>query len=164
MKKLIKAAMFIAALCLPAAALATDDVFNTGQASLTEGSNVITIDNDVKYINYVANDVLHVALEYSATCNVAVTGITLRSKPFTPKGVAGNINNLVGIPALGTAALSGSVSFDLQFTALKKAGKSKSFGMAHLSLALNADENCDTVTDAPVSVGVQVSASTADHP
>jgi hypothetical protein len=167
MKKLIETAVFLMALAFFSGnALATDDIFNTGQATLTEGSNTIIVDNNVKFINYVLNDVVRVTLDYNTTtnCPVAITGVTLRSKPFTPKGVVGNINNVTGLPALGTPATSGSVSFDLQFTALKKAGKSKNFGMAHLNLALNADENCDGSVDAPVNVGVQVSASTADHP
>src|ERR1051325_11151419 len=118
--------------------LATDDIFNNNvdETSVTSGSNTITIENNVKYVNYVLNDVLHVTLDYTATCNVVVTDVQLRSKAFTPKNVAGNIANKVFSPVGG----SGSVSFDLQFTALKKAGKSKNFGMAHLNL-LRSEEH-----------------------
>jgi hypothetical protein len=163
MKKLIETAVFLMALAIFSGnALATDDIFNNqvDSTSVTVGSNTITIENNVKYVNYVLNDVLHVELDYTATCNVVVTGVQLRSKAFTPKNVAGNISNIV--PSVVGA--TGSVTFDLQFTALKKAGKAKNFGMAHLDLLLSADSNCDLSTDTPVTVGAQVSASTAIHP
>jgi len=163
MKKFLETVIFLTALAiLSGNALATDDIFNNNvsQASVTVGSNVITIDNNIKYVNYVLNDVLHVTLDYTATCNVVVTGVQLRSKAFTPKNVAGNISNVV--PSVVGA--TGSVTFDLQFTALKKAGKAKNFGMAHLDVLLSADADCNTVTETPVTVGAQISASTATHP
>jgi hypothetical protein len=163
MKKFLKTGIFVGALAMLAgAAFAADDVFHTGETTVTKGSNVITIDNNVKYINYVEDDTLHVTLHFTATCNVLVTGLTAGHKEFTPKGVAGTGPTNVAFPLV--AGASGDVTFDLQFTDLKKAGKAKHFGMAHLNLALSADSDCNTVTETPVNVGVQVSVSTADHP
>jgi hypothetical protein len=163
MKKLLKTVVFLMALAIFSGnALATDDIFNNtvGQSSVTVGLNTITIENNVKYVNYILNDVLHVELDYTATCNVVVTGVQLRSKAFTPKNVAGNISNVV--PSVVGA--TGSVTFDLQFTALKKAGKAKNFGMAHLDLLLSVDDGCTGSPDTSATIGAQVSASTAIHP
>jgi hypothetical protein len=163
MKKLLETTVLLIAMSLSAgAALAVDDVFHSpGQTTLTVGSNTITIENNVKYINYVEDDILHVTLDYTSTCNVVINNITPRKKAFTPKGVNGTAPSAVVISVVPAA--SGSITFDLQFTDLKKAGQKK-FGMAHLNLSLNADGNCDGSTETPVNVGVQVSASTADHP
>lgn len=162
MKKLLETTILLIVFSLPAgAAFASDDIFQTGETTVTKGSNAITIDNNVKYINYVEDDTLHVTLHYTATCDVLITGLTARKKEFTPKGVTGTVPTNVNFPLITGA--SGDITFDLQFTSLKHAGQ-KSFGMAHLSLALSADADCNTITDTPVNVGVQVSASTADHP
>src|SRR5207245_2390101 len=63
----------------------------------------------------------------------------------------------------------GSVTFDIVFTSLKSAGK-KDFGVAHLNLVIGVDSDFDPTTgdsagiDESVTIGVQISASTASHP
>lgn len=145
---------------------ATDDEFARGQTTVTAGLNTITVDNNVKYVNYVLGDTIPVTLNYSSTCNVALSGVTLRMpNSFTPRGVAGLISNVGGTPGLGVPALgAGTATFDIQFTALKKAGHSKQFGVAHLDLVFGVDDTCSGTIDGTTTVGVQISVSTASHP
>ena len=153
-------ALFGPSLLLSAGAALADDT--------TVGSNTITVQNNLKFVNQTAGTPIHVVLDYTATCNVVFSGVTLRvPNGFTPKGVSGSIANVTGPAGPGT---SGEVTFDLTFDTLKQAGKAKSFGMAHLSLALGADEDCNPATgdangvDGSVTIPLQVSASTASHP
>jgi hypothetical protein len=152
-------------------ALAATTEFSRGQTTVTVGSNTITADNNVKFVGYTAGDTITVTLNFSSTCNVVFSGLTLRSpNPFTPhRGVTGAISNVTGTPAPGSASTTGSVTFDIRFDTLKHAGK-KDFGMAHLSLVLGVDEDCNPATgdadgvDGASSIGVQLSVSTASHP
>ncbi|MBI4587383.1 MAG: hypothetical protein HY725_00975 [Candidatus Rokubacteria bacterium] len=159
---------FVLVICLllpsgPVLAAATE--FSRGQTTVTVGSNTLTADNNVKYVNYTVGEVLTVTLNYSATCDIEFSGLTQRSpKPYTPRGVAGVVSNVTGTPPAGSPATSGSVTFDIQFTSLKKAGKSKQFGVAHLKLVLGVDDDCDGSIDDTVNIGVQLSVSTASHP
>ena len=76
------------------------------------------------------------------------------------------VSGVTGTPGVGT---TGSVTFDIQFTSLKHAGK-KHFGVAHLNLVLGVDEDCNLTTgdangvDGSTTIGVQISGSTASHP
>jgi hypothetical protein len=151
-----------------AAALLSCALFSAGPAL---AQNDITIDGNLQYTKYTAGDTLHVTIPYTGTCNIVFSGLSLRvPNGFTPKGVTGSIANVTGTPASGAAGTSGSVSFDLTFSALKHAGKAKDFGMAHLSLALGVDEDCNPATgdvdgvDGSVTLPIQVSVSTASHP
>jgi len=153
----------------PVFAVATE--FSRGERTVIVGSNTITADNNVKYVNYTAGETIPVTLEYSATCNIVFNGLALRMpQPFTPKGVTGAISNVVGTPAPGTPGTSGDVTFDIKFNSLKTAGKSKYFGVAHLNLVLGVDSDCDFSTgdadgvDQLITIGVQISVSTANHP
>ena len=155
----------IAVALLGASVLLSAGVAMAGET--TSGSNSITVDNNIKFVNQVAGTPIHVVLDYTATCNVVFSGVTVRAPAgFTPKGVSGSIANVV-VPA--TPGTSGEVTFDLTFDTLKQAGKAKSFGVAHLSLAFGVDEDCDPTTgdangiDGSVTVPLQVSASTASH-
>jgi len=150
------------------AALLSCVLFSAGPA-LAE--NAITIDGNLQYKNYTAGDTLNVTIPYTATCNIVFSGLSLRvPNGFTPKGVTGSIATVTGTPASGAAGTSGSVSFDLTFGTLKHAGKAKDFGMAHLSLVLGVDEDCNPATgdvdgiDGSVTIPVQISVSTASHP
>jgi len=152
----------------PAAATAVE--FSRGQTTVTVGSNTITADNNVKYVLYTTGETITVTLHYSASCNIIFSGLTLRSpNPFTPRGVAGAIANVSGTPPSGGATTTGSVTFDIQFSALKQAAM-KSFGVAHLNLVLGVDDDCSPVTgdadgvDGQVTIGVQISVSTVSHP
>jgi len=144
--------------------------FARGQTIVVVGANTITADNNVKFVNYTAGVTIPVTLNYSATCNILFGGLTLRlPQSFTPpKGVSGTIGSVNGTPQ-GTAGASGSVTFDIVFTSLKNAGK-KDFGVAHLNLVLGVDSDCNPATgdtagiDESVTIGVQISASTAAHP
>ena len=151
------------------AALAqTTEEFARGQTTVVVGANTITADNNVKFVNYIADETIPVTLSYSATCNIVFGGLTLRlPQPFTPPNVSGTISGVSGTP-LGTVGTSGSVTFDIVFTSLKTAGK-KDFGVAHLNLVLGVDSDCVPATgdaagiDESVTIGVQISASTASH-
>jgi hypothetical protein len=144
--------------------------FNRQQTTVTVGSNTITADNLVQYVSYTVADTIPVTLSYSAPCNIVFSGLTLRQpNPFTPpKSVTGSISNVSGTPT--SAGITGSVTFDIQFSSLKQAGHSKQFGMAHLNLVLGVDEDCNPATgdangvDGSVTIPVEVSASTASHP
>jgi len=150
-------------------ALAQTTEFSRGQTTVVVGANTITADNNVKFVNYTADETIPVTLSYSATCNILFGGLTLRlPQPFTPPNVSGTISGVSGTP-LGTVGTSGSVTFDIVFTSLKTAGK-KDFGVAHLNLVLGVDSDCDPGTgdttgiDESVTIGAQISVSTASHP
>lgn len=159
---------FALVLCLllpsePVFAAATE--FSRGHSTVTVGSNTLTAENNVKYVNYTVGEVLTVTLNYSATCDIEFSGLTQRSPmPYTPRGVTGVVSNVTGTPPAGSPAAIGSVTFDIQFTGLKTAGKRKQFGVAHLNLVLGVDDDCDGSIDGTVSIGVQISVSTASHP
>ena len=149
-------------------ALAQTTEFARGQTIVVVGTNTITADNNVKFVNYTADETIPVTLNYSATCNILFGGLTLRlPQSFTPPNVSGTISGVSGTP-LGTVGTSGSVAFDIVFTSLKKAGK-KDFGVAHLNLVLGVDSDCVPATgdaagiDESVTIGFQISASTASH-
>ena len=153
------------------AALAQTTEFARGQTIVVVGANTITADNNVKFVNYTADETIPVTLNYSATCNILFGGLTLRlPQSFTPpKGASGTLSGVNGTPQ-GTASTSGSVTFTIALSPLKLTG-SKSFGVAHLNLVLGVDSDCDPATggdgagiDESVTIGVQISASTASHP
>ena len=154
----------------PALAQTTTTEFSRGQTTVVVGANTITADNNVKFVDYTADETITVTLNYLATCNILFGGLTLRlPQSFTPpKGVSGTISGVNGTPQ-GTAGTSGSVTFDITFASLKNAGK-KDFGVAHLNLVLGVDSDCNPATgdgagiDESVTIGVQISASTASHP
>jgi hypothetical protein len=150
------------------AALLSCALFSAGPALAAGG---ITIDGNLKYTNYTEGDTLNVTIPYTAKCNIVFSGLSLRvPNGFTPKGVTGTIATVTGTPASGAAGTSGSVSFDITFNTLKHAGKAKDSGMAHLSLVLGVDEDCDPATgdvdgvDGSVTIPVHISVSTASHP
>lgn len=165
----LPAALVVGTCALLAAgpAVATTE-FSRGETTITRGVNTITVDNNVKYVNYTADETLIVTLEYSSGCavgGIAFSGLNLRMpKSFSPRGVGGSLNNVVSDPAAPTVAATGQVTFELTFDTLKRAGRAKQFGMAHLDLVLGVDEDCDGDVDGSVKVGVQVSVSTAPHP
>ncbi len=151
-------------------ALAQTTEFSRGQTIVVVGANTITADNNVKFVNYTARETIPVTLSYSATCNILFGGLTLRlPQSFTPaNGVSGSVSGVTGTPQ-GAASTSGSVTFDIVFDSLKTAGK-KDFGVAHLNLVIGVDSDCDPATgdgagiDESVTIGVQISVSTAAHP
>jgi len=153
-------------------ALATTTEFSRGQSVETAGSNTITADSNVKYVLYTTGETINVALDYTSTCDIVFSGLTLKvPNPFTPpKWVTGSIANVTGTPISGGAGTSGSVTFDLTFNTLKHAGKAKEFGMVHLNLVLGVDEDCNSTTgdgdglDGSITIPVQISVSTATHP
>ena len=66
-------------------ALAQTTEFSRGQTTVVVGANTITADNNVKFVNYTADETIPVTLSYSATCNIVFGGLTLRlPQPFTP--------------------------------------------------------------------------------
>lgn len=150
-------------------ALAQRTEFSRGVTTVTVDQNTITAENNVKFVNYTVGETITVTLNYSATCNIVFGGLVLRQpRPFTPaKRTDGTIANVTGTPT--APGPSGSVTFDITFTALKNAGK-KDFAVAHLNLVLGVDSDCDPATgddngiDESVTIGVQISASTAAHP
>jgi hypothetical protein len=152
-------------------ALATTE-FSRGQSTEAVGSNTITADSNVKYVSYTTGETINVTLDYTSTCNIVFSGLTLKvPNPFTPpKWVTGSVANVTGTPTAGAAGTSGSVSFDLTFDTLKHAGKAKDFGMVHLNLVLGVDEDCSLATgdadglDGSTTIPVQVSVSTVSHP
>ena len=109
------------------AALAQTTEFARGQTIVVVGANTITADNNVKFVNYTADETIPVTLNYSATCNILFGGLTLRlPQSFTPpKGASGTLSGVNGTPQ-GTASTSGSVTFDIVFDSLKTAGKKDS--------------------------------------
>jgi len=151
-------------------ALAQTTEFARGQTIVVVGANTITADNNVKFVNYTARETIPVTLNYSATCNVLFGGLIIRlPQSFTPaNGVSGSVSGVTGTPQ-GAASNSGSVTFDIVFDSLKTAGK-KDFGVAHLNLVIGVDSDCDPATgdgagiDESVTIGVQISVSTAAHP
>jgi hypothetical protein len=170
MNKWILGVMLLSCVLLssgPAFAQATE--FTRGETTVVVDLNTITAENNVKFVNYTLGETIIVTLNYSATCNIVFSGLTLRQpRPFTPaKRTDGSIANVTGAPT--TPGTSGSVTFDITFTALKSAGK-KAFAVAHLNLVLGVDSDCDPATgddngvDESVTIGVQVSVSTASHP
>jgi hypothetical protein len=152
--------------------------FSRGQTTEMVGSNSITVDNNVKFVNYTAGEVLTVTLEFSSTCNIVFSGLTLRTpRPFTPpRFVNGSISNVTGAPSPGVPGTAGSVTFDIQFDKLKPTGMMmnmgmmRDFAMAHLNLVLGVDEDCNPATgdahgvDGSATIGVQISVLTAPHP
>jgi hypothetical protein len=144
--------------------------FSRGQTTVVVDLNTITADNNVKFVNYTEGEVLTVTLNYTATCNIVFSGLTLRQpQPFTPANgkVNGTFTLVSGTPV--TPGTSGSVTFTIAFSPLKPAGP-KSFGVAHLNLILGVDSDCDPTTgdangiDESVTIGVQISVSSASHP
>src|SRR5213593_422901 len=117
-------------------ALAQTTEFSRGQTTVVVGANTITADNNVKFVNYTADETIPVTLSYSATCNILFGGLTIRlPQSFTPaNAVSGTISGVNGTPQ-GAASTSGSVTFDIVFASLKTAGK-KDFGVAHLNLVI----------------------------
>src|SRR5207245_10986500 len=124
----------------------------------------------VNSVNDTADETIAVSRVVSATCNILFGGLALRlPQSFTaPNDVSGTISGVSGTPQ-GTAGGNGSVTFDIVLASLKKAGK-KDFGVAHLNLVLGVDSDCTPATgasggiDESVTIGVQISASTASHP
>ena len=153
----------------PALAQTTTE-FSRGQTTVVVGANTITADNNVKFVNYTADETITVTLDYSATCNILFGGLTIRlPQSFTPaNAVSGTISGVNGTPQ-GAASTSGSVTFDIVFASLKTAGK-KDFGVAHLNLVLGVDSDRNPATgdtagiDESITIGVQISASTVSHP
>src|SRR2546430_2820366 len=97
-------------------ALAQTTEFARGQTTVVVGANSITADNNVKFVNYPADETVPVTLSYSATCNIVIGGLPIRlPQPFTPANVSGTISG-VGGTALGTVGTSGAVTFDIVFT------------------------------------------------
>ena len=151
-------------------ALAQTTEFSRGQTTVVVGANTITADNNVKFVNYTADETITVTLDYSATCNILFGGLTIRlPQSFTPaNAVSGTISGVNGTPQ-GAASTSGSVTFDIVFASLKTAGK-KDFGVAHLNLVLGVDSDRNPATgdtagiDESITIGVQISASTVSHP
>ena len=146
-------------------ALATTEVRRV-ETTVELDENTVTVERAVRFVEYTAGETLSITLEYSGTCNVAFGDLALRGpNPFTPRVVTGTLASVTGAPA-GT---SGSVTFDLTFDTLKKAGK-KEFGVAHMTLTLGIDEDCDPATgdadgvDGTLSLPVKVFVSTAQHP
>ena len=154
----------------PALAQTTTTEFSRGQTTVVVGANTITADNNVKFVNYTADETIPVTLSFSATCNILFGGLTLRlPQSFTPPNdVSGTISSVSGTPPR-TVGTSGSVTFDIVFAFLKHAGQ-KDFGVAHLNLVIGVDSDCDATTgdaagiDESATIGVQISASTASHP
>jgi hypothetical protein len=153
-------------------ALAQATEFSRGQTTVVVDLNTITAENNVKFVNYTEGETLNITLNYSATCNIVFSGLTLRApRPFTPaKGKTGGTGTLIsGTPLPGAPATSGSVTGDIAFSPLKPAGP-KSFVVAHLNLVLGVDSDCDPTTgdadgiDESVTIGVQIKVSTASHP
>jgi hypothetical protein len=152
----------------PAFAQATE--FSRGQTTVVVDLNTITAENNVKFVNYTEGELLTITLNYSATCNIVFSGMTLRQpQPFTPaKGKTGGTFALVSGTPL-TPDITGSVTFTIAFSPLKPTG-SKSFATAHLNLVLGVDSDCDPATgdasgiDESATIGVQVKVSTASHP
>lgn len=151
-------------------ALAQTTEFSRGQTIVIVGANTITAENNVKFVNYPAGETIPVTLKFSATCNILFGGLTLRlPQSFTPPNdVSGTITVISGTPQV-EAGTSGAVTFEIMFASLKNAGK-KDFGVAHLNLVLGVDSDCNPATgdavgiDESVTIGVQISASTASHP
>jgi len=136
-----------------------------GTATVEVDQNTVTIENNFKFVDYTEREVLHITARFQGTCNVVFSGLALRQpQPFTPaKGKVGGSLKVIDDQT------PGAVTFDMAFSPLKAAGP-KSFATAHLNLALGVDSDCDPSTgdesgiDEPVTVGVQVSVSTASHP
>lgn len=138
------------------------DELRRNQCVIPVGSNSITVENNVKYVNYLQSEVLTVTLNFSGTANIMFSGLALRMpNSFTPKGTLGTLSNVTGLPT--APALTGSVTFNLTFDQFKAKGKKKA-GVAHLDLFLGVDEDGDGEIDETLKVGVQISASTVAHP
>jgi len=163
MKKLVVVAGVV--LVLMAGSVFGAVEFKRGQTQVTVGSNIITSDCNLKYVNYVEGETISITLNYSALYNIAFSGLNIRANvPFTPaKKVLGSIANITGLPVTPPATL-GSVTFDLRFDQLKAAGKAKKFGQAHLKLILGVDTDGDGEIDDDVTITVNISVSTASHP
>lgn len=141
------------------------------QTTVELDENAVTVERAVRYVEYAAGDTLSITLNFEGTCNVVFGDLALRGpNPFTPRAVSGTLANVAGAPEAGAPATSGSVTFDLTFDTLKKAGKAKQFGLAHMTLVLGVDEDCDPSTgdddgvDGTLSLPVKVFVSTATHP
>jgi hypothetical protein len=137
------------------------------ETSVELDENTVTVERAVRFVEYVAGETLSITLNFEGSCNVVFSALELRGRnPFTPRVVAGRLENVAGAP-VGT---TGSVTFDLTFDALKKAGWAKSFGVAHMKLTLGIDEDCDPETgdddgiDGTLTLPVKVFVSTASHP
>ena len=169
LSKYMSGAMLVSGLLLlPGLALAQALEFTRGQTTVVVGSNTITADNNVKFVNYTGGP-LTVTLNYSATCNIVFGGLTLRlPQSFTPPPTSGTLANVSGTPT-ASGATAGNVTFQITFDPLKQAGQ-KSFGVAHLNLVLGVDSDCNPATgdtngvDETTTIGVQISVSTATHP
>ena len=158
MKKLIVLCA-AAAVALAASSVNAADLFKVGQTTITTEDYTLTVDNNFKFVNYMPGEVLSITLNYSyvSANTITVDALTQRApQPFTPKGTKGTF--------AVTGGTDGSVTFDIAFTDLKKAGK-KQAGVAHLDLVfdLGVDSDLDGNNDT-FKVGVQVSVSTARRP
>ena len=161
-------AILIGGVLLSSAPAIAQTEFSREQAVITLGSNTLTVDDSVQYVFYTAGTTFPVTLNYSATCNIVFSGLTLHlPNAFTPRGVNGTLTLVGGTPT--TPGTGGSVTFDLDYTALKHTPV-KDFGVAHLTLVLGVDEDCNPATgdssglDGAVNIGVAISVSTARHP
>jgi hypothetical protein len=141
------------------------------ETSVELDENTVSVERAVRYVAYTAGETLSITLNYEGTCNVVFGSLSLRGpNPFTPRVVTGTLENVTGTPAPGSPATSGNVTFDLTFDTLKKAGKAKEFGLAHMTLVLGVDEDCDPSTgdadgvDETLSLPVKIFVSTASHP
>jgi hypothetical protein len=169
--------MTLGLLAAAASASAQAREFTRGTTTVEVGEAILTVENNVKFVGYTVGEVLTVTLNFSSTCPIVFSGLALRApQPFTPpKSVVGSLGTVTGTPS-GTADLVGAVTFELTFTDLKDTGPKKaetpkkSFGVSHLDLTLGVDSDCDPATgdalgiDESVTIGVQVSVSTATHP
>ena len=156
-------------LLLSSASVLAQTEFSREQAVVSVGSNTITADDSIQYVHYTTGTTFPVTLNFSATCNILFGGLALHlPNSFTPRGVTGTFTLVGGTPS-GTADISGSVTFNLDYTALKHT-PFKDFGVAHLSLVLGVDEDCNSGTgdgnglDGSVTIQVAISVSTARHP
>jgi len=117
-------------------------------ASVTVGKNTVTVDTDVRYVGYTVGDTIPITLDYSATCNIVFNGLELwKTRPFAPpKLAAGQLWGVNGAPGAGSAATSGSVTFNLRFTQLARAATGEQSGQARAELTLGVDKDCDLAT------------------
>jgi hypothetical protein len=143
--------------------LSSDPVLAANRSTVMVGANAITVDTKFTFPHYQIGSTMRLTVDYFATCNIVFSGLALQSpQPFSPpQVVTGGIGNVTGGPDSGSAATSGSVSFDITFYSLKAFG-SKLFGIASLNLMLGVDSDCNPHTgdsdgvDRSATVGVQV--------
>lgn len=155
MRNLLLSLTFLGCVLLsPSPVFAAATEVSRGQTTLTIEQNVVTLDNDVKYVGYVLGDKIQITLEYSARCNVVFNELALfKAIPFTPpRVVTGELANVSGTPRPGEAATAGSVTFDIKFNTLKSEPTGRQSGMARLNLVLGVDKDCNPATGDPDGV------------